>query len=164
MILEKKLPNGDAIRVKVEAKEYFSITALMGMKKKRYDAPIIILGQKYEIYAGGCLHEEVAEAFPELEKFIPLHISNLDGVPMHVFEDAKYWAKDKSPNILAKHLRIDRERAEAICQADEEAAIFMIVETILEMKPVWKQQAEEFLSFINTNAALSATGKNYEKC
>lgn len=40
--------------------------------------------------AGGCCHDEIRLAFPELAPFISWHLSGTDG-PMHYIANAKYW-------------------------------------------------------------------------
>lgn len=41
--------------------------------------------------AGGCMHDEVIQHFPEWEKYIRWHLTGLDG-PMHYIANALYWA------------------------------------------------------------------------
>ena len=151
MKIEKKLPRNEAISVKIKTeRNYFSITAMMGNKERSNDK-IQIAGGLYNVYAGGCLHTEIGEHFPELERFIPLHLSSLDGTPMFAFENAKYWAKEGNTRVLAEHLRITMEKAAAICSADREAdAIMVIADTIEKMRPFWRAQAQEFLLFIES--------------
>src|SRR5260370_33599525 len=57
-------------------------------------AQILYFSMTGEIYlAGGplescgCPHDEIAEAFPELRRFIPLHLSDENGEPMHAVEN-----------------------------------------------------------------------------
>jgi hypothetical protein len=71
----------------------------------------------------GCLHDEIAEAFPELRRFIPLHLSDEKGEPMHAVENGWYWAGGQLENfrrpgtnppnvsILADQLRISEDVA-----------------------------------------------------
>ena len=148
MKLEKKISRNEAMLVKIKTERYFSITGMIG-DKSRSDDKVMIAGEMYN-YTGGCLHTEIAEHFPELEKFIPLHLSDMDGVPMYAFQNATHWLKEREPKILAGHLRITDAEAEAICSKDNlmDDAMIMIADTIKKMKPVWKKQAEEFLSFI----------------
>lgn len=44
--------------------------------------------------AGGCCHDEIAAAFPELAHLIPWHLTSLDG-PMHYAANAVYMAGDR---------------------------------------------------------------------
>lgn len=43
-----------------------------------------------DIEAGGCLHDEVTKAFPELDPFIKWHLTSSDG-PMYYIENTMYW-------------------------------------------------------------------------
>lgn len=47
--------------------------------------------RRSDIEAGGCMHDEIAQAFPELAPFIKWHLTSTDG-PMHYVANAKYWA------------------------------------------------------------------------
>lgn len=53
----------------------WSITADVDWKNKH---------GKYEDCLGGCCHDEVAKHFPELAKFISLHLCNHYGAPMYL--------------------------------------------------------------------------------
>ncbi len=43
-----------------------------------------------DIEAGGCLHDEAAEHFPELAPLIQWHLCSTDG-PLHYVENTMYW-------------------------------------------------------------------------
>lgn len=81
---------------------------------------------------GGCCHDIVLKMRPDLQPLVNLHLSDLDGAPMHAFENAVYWLsgampelpgfrwkpsdKDSPPHspgdckrILGQHLRTDPE-------------------------------------------------------
>jgi hypothetical protein len=86
---------------------------------------------------GGCCHEHILKLKPELAPFAALHLSDVDGVPMHAASNAWYWlqgafpeAEDKTPNlgpchgsakspeecrrIFAEHIRATPEQVEQI--------------------------------------------------
>ena len=44
-----------------------------------------------KIEACGCLHDEIAQAFPDLAPLLKWHLCSSDG-PMHYMENAMYWA------------------------------------------------------------------------
>lgn len=65
-------------------------------------------GDRYMI-SGGCVHEQIAAAFPELGPFIKWHLTSTDG-PMHYAANVIYLAGDKDHNGLrAGEPRIYRE-------------------------------------------------------
>lgn len=51
--------------------------------------------------AGGCVHEEIAKAFPELAPLIRWHLTSSDG-PMHYIANTIYLAGDRDYNRLRK--------------------------------------------------------------
>lgn len=54
-----------------------------------------------DIAAGGCMHEEIAKAFPELAPFIKWHLCSSDG-PMHYIANTVYQAGERDHNGLLK--------------------------------------------------------------
>jgi len=64
----------------------------------------------------GAIHDEILEAFPQLEDIASLHLSDIDGKPMHSFENGKYWAgftkyQDANSKHLASLWRISQDDA-----------------------------------------------------
>lgn len=60
---------------------------------------------------GGCCHDEIAKYFPEVAKFIPLHLADEQGRPMYYVENAVYFFKEEGVKKGAEHLNIDEETA-----------------------------------------------------
>lgn len=54
-----------------------------------------------DIVAGGCLHDEIAEVFPELKHLIKWHLCSTDG-PGHYISNTCYLAGDRDYNGLLK--------------------------------------------------------------
>jgi hypothetical protein len=44
---------------------------------------------------GGCLHDEIVKAFPELKKYIKFHLMSSDG-PLHYKANSLYWAEQSN--------------------------------------------------------------------
>jgi hypothetical protein len=101
-------------------------------------------------HSGGCLHDEILKSRPDLQPLVDLHLSNLDGVPMHAEANGWYWlAKaaeihtpyepEQSPEICLKyfcdHCRISTVEAEIIidrikekfCNGKDSVAISEVV-------------------------------------
>jgi hypothetical protein len=66
---------------------------------------------------GGCIHEEILSHFPHLAPLVAVHLADEDGVPMHAYANAAYWAgQTKYQKLdsykLGKHLRISPKLAD----------------------------------------------------
>lgn len=66
----------------------------------------------------GAIHEEILAVFPELADAAALHLSDIDGKPMHSFENGKYWAgfsqfgmANANSKFLAELWRISQNEA-----------------------------------------------------
>lgn len=106
---------------------YFSVTGEVSTAASR----------RSDVEMCGCLHELVLKHFPETAPVVALHMSDMDGVPMHAAENALYWAggiinlsqryhggNGSSPKscedcarILGEHLRITTDEARALAVA-----------------------------------------------
>jgi len=65
---------------------------------------------------GGCIHEEIIKHFPELQPLVDIHLADEDGVPMHAYSNASYFAgltKWQALDLerLTKHLRVSQKLA-----------------------------------------------------
>ena len=52
-------------------------------------------GNRWREHSGGCIHDDIAKHFPELEPFIKWHLTSTDG-PMHYVANTRYHAKDSN--------------------------------------------------------------------
>jgi hypothetical protein len=107
--------NGQKHRIKVVAElvhrdgnsnAYFSITGEVERQAKN---------NRWMPFLSGCIHQEIMQHFPNLASLCDIHLSDEDGVPMHAYANAAYWAghegKEKDTNTLAKHLRVSKDQA-----------------------------------------------------
>lgn len=110
----------------------------------------------FQIDMCGAIHEAILQMAPDLKPFVDLHLSDLDGVPMHAVENAYYWAggtkwnnsDDNSPpnvNNLASHLRISKDEAEQlrVKVMDEKITKEEFADIVNAMRPRWKQESSE---------------------
>lgn len=75
----------------------FAITAtLYGKDRVPYEETIKFDGRTWWTHGGGCCHEEVAKAFPELAPLIKWHLTSTDG-PMHYVANTVYHATEDGP-------------------------------------------------------------------
>ena len=113
--LFKVIENGtELIKVVIETENnYFSITGTIGAKVVRgqmYNDYIQHNKQKYEIHSGGCIHEDILKHIPHLQPIVNLHLSNLEGVPMHAVANGTYWFKeDKNKGLNYVRYKGSRE-------------------------------------------------------
>lgn len=123
--------------LKGNAKPYFAITGSIWKyngKTKVGSDPMV----------SGCIHDEILKAFPDLQDFVSLHLSGIDGVPMHSVENGWYYLDtigDKfTIDTIKKHLRISTEEAQMVIDT---------MNTKEEFKAYVDSQRERWLSEAN---------------
>jgi hypothetical protein len=117
---------------------YFSITGEVDYRAKN---------NRWVEVSGGCIHEEIIAQLPQLKPLCDIHLSDENGVPMHAYANAEYWAGDsKSQTVdlamLAKHLRVDQQ--EALEMIDYIAQYWGELDTITTPEMAWKDACENF--------------------
>jgi hypothetical protein len=97
-----------------ETKEnpYFSCTGALvkGIRKEETwnkipDSSVIMCG---------CIHTTISEKTQEFADIIALHLSDENGVPMHVVENGYYFLSKGEIQVLADHLRISLADAQKL--------------------------------------------------
>lgn len=123
---------------------------------------------------GGCLHDEILKFYPELKDLADLHLSDIDGIPMHSVENGWYWLKggcyvfgewkDAETNggkstlqVLAEHLRISESEAFKLRVANFSKADFTAY--VEAQKPRWKAEAKATIE----KHGLVVFGNKYEE-
>jgi hypothetical protein len=139
--------NGFKHRIKVEAElvhrdgnsnAYFSITGEVKHQAKN---------NRWVFDTAGCIHQEIVEQFPRLKPLCDIHLSDQNGVPMHAYENAGYWAgqtkyKELDLVTLAKHLRVTQ--AIASDMLNYIAHYWGELDTITTPAMAWKDACERF--------------------
>lgn len=64
--------------------------------------------------SGGCCHEKIKKYFPEVAKFLPLHLADEQGRPMYYVENGTYILKTEGIKKGAEYLNIDEETANKV--------------------------------------------------
>lgn len=64
----------------------------------------------------GAIHDQIAKQMPQLKPLLLVHLADENGVPMHAYENAAYWAgqtkyQKLDLQMLADHLRVTRQTA-----------------------------------------------------
>lgn len=63
--------------------EYFTVTG-----------SVLVDGEWYGEYMGGCIHDEIKKVTNEFNDLIPMHLAGLNGLPMHAFANGFYHLKN----------------------------------------------------------------------
>lgn len=109
----------------------------------------------------GAIHDEILEAFPELEDLAALHLSDIDGKPMNSFENGKYWAgftkwEEGNSKHLSQLWRISQDDAAGLLydalnaqsqDIEVETGEIVLEETLLKefhdrQLPRWQKEAD----------------------
>lgn len=132
--------------IKGNNKPYFTLTCWNHRK-----------GFPNQCQSGGCDHESILKHWPRFADLAALHLSDIDGVPMHA--EANGWydlagflggteyrrpTREECLAIFAKHCRVDIEQARHIAAVVAAAPDprKRWAEYVEEMKPRWKAEAE----------------------
>ena len=114
----------------------WSVTADVRWKNQR--------GQ-YKEYMGGCCHDEVAKHFPELAKFISLHLCNHYGAPMYPVENGTYHIKNSDKSVAIEYLRISDKEYSKLSEAVDDEMYFKYLLFDLGIVDRWKRESDELL-------------------
>ena len=126
-----------------------------------------------KLTASGCMHEEILAAHPEYADFVALHLSDINGIPMHAVENGWYWLvssmgglgekyfhenQTEAFDFFCNHCRITAIEADTIrAQMRElyeltdtpDTAKCVWVEICESMKPRWKEEADAAIKKYN---------------
>ena len=98
---------------------------------------------------GGCCHEEIAKHFPELRKFIPLHLCNYLGMPMYPEANGQYFVNEGKEKAT-EYLRLQDGEFEVLAVAKDKAErpYFKYLLFSLGIVERWQSEANEFIAFL----------------
>lgn len=114
---------------------------------------------EWEHYTGGCIHDVIVRHFPELKKFIPLHLSNYLGQPMYPEANGQYHIKQSGIKVAMEYMRCQPEEFTSLsfyCE-NEDRPYFKYLLFKLGLVDRWKKEADEFIKFLEEK-----TGNEWE--
>lgn len=143
---------------------YFSVTGTLDKEELKS-------GWRQNVYSvGGCIHEDILQHLPDLKDAIALHLSTMDGVPMHCLEngyyycthiatesDVKYKSDVKvgelefSDKVIADHFRIHESNVPELRKLSK----VELQAWILTQMPRWKKEADEVIKKYNLYKEVS---------
>lgn len=97
---------------------------------------------------GGADLELIAELWPELEKFLPLHLSDHNGKPMHAYENGRYWFgmteyQEFDAVKAARHFRDTPDNMRRIKDRIEAGEVNLLSDYVAGCEERWKAEADE---------------------
>jgi len=161
--LDKQIEFG-YLEVVIRTDKYFSVTGNVYKDKAAFTN-----GNDNAITCCGCIHDIILDAFPELQHLVDLHLSDLNGMPMHALDNgwyyyqimrgvAKYHTKEKGDwakyyKVLRQHLRVSEyglnKMIESWEKADtEESKKIAFTVSLNGLQRKWRRQAETALEMI----------------
>jgi len=104
----------------------------------------------------GCIHEEIEKYFPELRKFIPLHLCNYLGHPSYPEANGQYFIKHEGKEVAMRYLRITSDEFSKLSAVGdkEERPYFKYLLYKLGIVDRWKTEADEFIAFLEEKTGM----------
>lgn len=156
-------------------KNYIEATAILhkiGNQKPYFSLTgrIVINGRET---MSGAIHDEILKAFPRLADIAALHLSDIDGKPMHSFENGKYWAgftkwEEANSRHLSSLWRISQDEAAGLLydalnaqsqNIEMETGEIILGETLLKefhdrQVPRWNNEAKDAINKYNLQVTV----------
>jgi len=147
---------------------YYSITCDVKILDGRYRDPYVM---------SGCIHDTILKYFPELAPLVRVHLSGVDGVPMHAESNARHWAGlskwtdgspmvprtdygrhkleragdglEWTPTLLANHLRVTVDDAREIRDAMARGIPWQRIVETMKLADRWAADAAAARALLN---------------
>lgn len=140
-----------------------------------------ITGETWELVRGqwredscGCIHDEIAEHFPQFAPFVALHLCTNKGVPMHAVENGFYWyrgifpksfpkstepnkSKEECKEIMLESLRLSEDQFQRLVEMSPRTKLeFSHALETLGMRKQWQDEANAAIAQLE-----ALTGETY---
>ncbi len=106
--------------------------------------------------AGGCCHDEILKANPELKIFIDLYLSDAQGIPMYAVENGFYHTQEGKIDVVMDFLRVTEDEAKILMKAEDKLRFAFLIKE-LGLVERWKVQANEAIAMLE-----EWTGKTFK--
>lgn len=120
-------------------------------------------GKNYTFDSGGCIHETILKARPDLKIFVNLHLCDYEGIPMHAVENGFYHLTNGFNNVkpeqaefktkFCEYYRITGNQFNAIKTAKNKLQYALMLQSLGILKQ-WKEEATAAIDYLE-----SLTGK-----
>lgn len=148
--LHRLMPRGEYVVAQIDtSRGYFGISGMLWEKRgTRSGRTRYCEGRDFD--AGGQITEDILRAFPRLKPLLDLHLSTLNGVPMHAIENGWYfyqghaadYAGAQGREVAAKLLRVKIEDLPEMTSKAE------FIDFVQAQMPRWAEEARQALAFI----------------
>lgn len=141
------------IEIKLENEKHFSFTYKHGQPSETtHEETTYIDGKLCHLIGIGCA-TEIMLNYPELAKYINLHLADsTTGEPMYSIDNGYYHYSNGALETVKKYLRLTTEQAQELDNLTKDKKIDkleFIQKFIITNLERWKQEAEELNNFIN---------------
>lgn len=116
----------------------FAITANIYHAGRRGDANMI---------SGGCCHDAILKARPDLKIFVDLHLSDFSGTPMYAVENGFFHIQEGKIQVAKKHLRVTEEEIQLLAKCPDQL-YFTKMLLDMDMPSRWKKEADEAIKIL----------------
>ena len=151
--------DGDKFKIEVEARlddcsnghngyDYFAFTCMIWRVRRN---------GTLEEWGGGADTEAIAKRFPELARFVPLHLCDRYGAPTSITGCIDWYAREYGRGALKEGFRLTDQEAEILYRCRNEKDLIMYQLVKLGIIDRWEHEADECIRFLEEK-----TGEKYE--
>lgn len=97
--------------------------------------------------AGGCCHDDILAARPDLKLFVDLHLCDYSGAPMYAIENGFYHLKETGAETAREYIRATPEEFEEIQKAEDKQHFAYLLEK-LNIPARWQAEASQAIKVL----------------